>query len=212
MRRQKAAAPYASRFSEEEYNMTLLEAALKCQKYVVSVMGAHAGEGTDAIFVRKKADIERTGVTFWLMRSPKSKPPQVQEICRPFPAYAIFVEPATKGGARPTTEEDAAKEYSEDRVSWCKLSKDLSPVTGKLDAGATALVFDTMTTDVNGVLDLWDYGEAMDTHKPLRFALGCSTVCAVRKDMKSHPEKMKSRYRGIVAVARLADPYCVWIR
>jgi hypothetical protein len=193
-------------------NMPLLEAALQCPTCVVSVIGDHAGEGTDTIFDRKKADIERTGVTFWLMRSPKARPQQVQGICRPLPAYAIFVEPATKGGARPTTEEDAAKEYSEDRVLWRILSKDLSPVTGKLDAGATALVFDMMTTDVSGALDLWDYGEALDIHKPLRFILGCSTACAVRKDTKSHPEKMKSRYRGIVAVARLADPYCVWIR
>jgi hypothetical protein len=192
--------------------MTILEAALKCQSCIVSVMGDHAGEGADAIFDRKKSDIERTGVTFWLMRSPKSRPSQVQEICRPFPAYTIFVEPATKGGARTTAEEDAAREYSEDRVSWRKLPIGLSPVTGKIDAGATALVFDMMATDVNGVLDLWHYGEAMDIHKPLRFVLGCSTVCAVRKDMKSHPKKMKSRYRGIVAVARLADPYGVWIR
>lgn len=192
--------------------MTLLEAALKCPTCVVSVMGDHAGEATAAIFDRKIADIERAGVTFWLMRSPKSRPPQVHEICRPFPTYAIFVEPATKGGARPTTKEDAAIEYSEDRIIWRKLSKDLSPVTGKLDSGATALVFNMMTTDVSGALDLWDYAEALDLRKPLRFILGCSTVCAVRKDMKSHPDKMKSRYRGIVAVARLTDPYCVWIR
>ena len=198
--------------SMKKGNMTLPEAAMKCPTCVVSVMGDHAGEDADAIFDRKKADIDRTGVTFWLMRSPKARPPQVQGICRPFPSYAIFVEPATKGGARPTTEEDAAKEYSEDRVLWRKLFKDLSPVTGKLDASATALVFDMMTTDVTGTLDLWDYGEALDIHKPLRFILGCSTVCAVRKDTKSHPEKMKSRYRGIVAVARLANPYCVWIR
>ena len=193
-------------------NMPLLEAALQCPTCVVSIMGDHAGEGTDTIFDRKKADIERTGVTFWLMRSPKARPQRVQGICRPFAAYAIFVEPARKGGARPTTEEDAAKEYSEDRVLWRKLPKDLSPVTGKLDAGATALVFDMMTIEVSGALDLWDYGEALDIHKPLRFILGWSTVCAVRNDTESHPEKMKSRYRGIVAVARLADPYCVWIR
>jgi len=64
-----------------------------------------------------------------------------------------------------------------------------------------------MTTDVSGTLDLWDYGEALDIGRPLRFILGCSTVCAVRRDSKSHPERMKSRNRGIVAVARLADPY-----
>ena len=193
-------------------NMTLLEAALKCPKCVVGVMGDHAGEGADAIFHRKRADIEQTGVTFWLMRSPKARPLQVQRICRQFPAYTIFVEPATKGGARPTTKEDAAREYSDDGVLWHQLPKDLTPVTGKLDTGATALVFDMMTTDVSGTLDLWDYGEALDIGRPLRFILGCSTVCAVRKDTKSHPEKMKSRYRGIVAVARLADPYSVWIR
>ena len=192
--------------------MTLLEAALECPQCIVSVMGDHADEDSDAIFNRKKADIERLGVTYWLMRSPKARPPQVQAICRSFPAYAIFVEPATKGGARPTTIEDEAKEYSDDGVLWHPLPKGLSRVTGKLDTGATALVFDTMTTDVNATLDLWNYGEASNVHQPLRFILGCSTVCAVRKDMKSLPGKMKSRYRGIVAVARLADPYCVWVR
>ena len=50
------------------------------------------------------------------------------------------------------------------------------------------------------------------TGSPLRFILGCSTVCAIRRDTKSDPRRMKSRLRGIVAVARLADPYCVWIR
>ena len=192
--------------------MTPLEAALACPQCVVSVMGDHAGEGADAIFNRKKADIDRTGKTFWLMRSPKARPAHVQGICTTALAYTIFVEPATKGGARPTIEEDAAEEYSDDGVLWHRLPKGLSPVTGKLDIGATALVFDMMTTDVSGTLDLWGYGELSDINKPLRFILGCSTVCAVRMDTKSHPERMKSHYRGIVAVARLAHPYCVWVR
>ena len=149
--------------------MTLIEAALTCPQCVLSVMGDHAGEDADAIFTRKKNDITRTGKTFWLMRSPKARPAQVQGICKTIPAYTIFVESATKGGARPTT-------------------------------------------DVSGTLDLWNYGEFSDIQKPLKFILGCSTVCAVRNDTKAHLEKMKSRYRGIVAVARLADPYCVWIR
>lgn len=192
--------------------MTFLEAALECPQCIVSVMGDHAGEDSDAIFNRKIADIQGLGVTFWLMRSPKARPPQVQEICRSFPAYAIFVEPAAKGGARPTTKEDQAKEYSHDGVLWHPLPKGLSRVTGKLGSGAIALVSDMMTTAVSGVIDLWNYGEASDIHKPLRLILGCSTVCAVRKDTRSLPGRMKSRYRGIVAVARLADPYCVWVR
>lgn len=193
-------------------NMTLLEAALKCPKCVVSVMGDHAGESVSVIFDRKTGDIVKTGLTFWLMRSPKARPPQVQGICGAFPTYAIFIEPATKGGARPTSEEDKVKEYSDDRILWHKLPKGLSHVTGKLDKGATALVFDMMTTDIKGTLDLWDYAESIDTHMPLRFILGCSTICAVRKNMKSHPQKMKSRYRRVVAVARLGHPYCVWVR
>jgi hypothetical protein len=192
--------------------MGLLEAALAAPNCVLSVIGDHAGEAADEIFNRKNADINRLGKTFWLMRSSKARPSHVQVMCAIIPAYTIFIEPATKGGARPTTAEDAAKEYSDDRVLWHRLPEDLSHVTGKLDAGATALVFDMMTTDVSGTLDLWEYGELSETPKPLRFVLGCSTVCSVRKDMKSHPEKMKSRYRGIVAVARLADPFCVWVR
>lgn len=193
-------------------DMTLLGAALACPQCVVSVMGDHAGEGADAIFYRKKGDIERIGKTFWLIRSPKARPTQIQGICKTSPLYTIFIEPATKGGARPTKEKDVAKEYSDEGVLWHRFPKDLSPVTGKLDIGATALVFDMMTTDISGTFDLWDYGELSVIHKPLRFILGCSTVCAVRKDTKSHIGKMKSRYRGIVAVARLAYPYCVWVR
>lgn len=113
------------------------------------------------------------------MRSPKARPAQVQGICKTIPAYTIFVEPATKGGARPTTNEDVAKEYSYDGVLWQWLPEGLSPVTGKLDTGATALVFDMMTTDVSGTLDIWNYGELSDIQKPLKFILGCSTVCAV---------------------------------
>ena len=113
--------------------MTLLEAALACSQCVVSVMGDHAGEGADTIFDRKKADIERMGKTFWLIRSPKARPAQVQGICKIIPAYALFVEPATKGGARPTIEDDMANEYSDDGVLWHRLPKGLSPVTGKLD-------------------------------------------------------------------------------
>lgn len=192
--------------------MTLLKDALSCPQCIISVMGDHAGESVDAIFHRKVTDIERAKKTFWVMKSLKARPAQVQSLCERTPAYTIFVEPATKGGARPTTREDAAKQYSEDGQMWHLLSEGISPVTGKIDASAAALVFDMMTTGVNYALDLWSYGDFFEIQKPLRFILGCSTVCAIRKDMMSHPERMKSRYRGIVAVARLAEPYCVWLR
>lgn len=192
-------------------NITILENALAYPQCIISVMGDHAGEGVDEIFDRKISDIERTGKTFWLMKSQKAQPAQVKEICRPIPAYTIFVEPATKGGARPTTRQDVAREYSDDGELWYPLPEGISPVTGKL-IGSAALVFDMMATAVTGTIDLWGYGYFSVAQEPLKFGLGRSTVCAIRKDMSAHSERMKSRYRGIVAVARLAEPYCVRLR
>lgn len=192
--------------------MTELENALASSKCIISVMGEHAGEGANRIFARKISDIEQTGKTFWVVRSPKSRPAHVQKLCAASSVYTIFIEPATKGGARPTLEADAAKEYSRDRAQWHPLPIGLGPVTGKLDNAATALVFDTLTIDVSGVLDLWEYSEDSDLHTPLKFILGRSTVCAVRRESRDHPQKMKSRYRDIVAVARMKEPFCVWLR
>lgn len=192
--------------------MTELEDALASSTCVISVMGEHAGEGADDIFGRKISDIEQTGRTFWLVRSTKSRPLHVQSMCATAPGYTIFIEPATNGGARPTIEAEAAREYSPDRTLWRRLPAGLSPVTGKLDTAATALVFDALTTNVSGVLDLWAYSECADPNHPLRFILGCSTVCAVRRESRLHPRRMKSRYREIVAVARMTEPFCVWVR
>jgi len=190
----------------------LLKAALACPRCIISVMGDHARESVSEIFDRKIADIERSGKTFWLMKSPKARPVQVHEICKQSPAYTIFVEPATKGGARPTTRDDPARQYSGDGKIWHQLPECMSPVTGKVDSGAAALVFDMMTTVVGETIDLWGYEDFSVPQKPLRFILGCSTICAIQQDMTGHREKMKSRYRRIVAVARLGKPYCVWLR
>ena len=81
-----------------------------------------------------------------------------------------------------------------------------------MDSSATALVFDELTTDVDRTVDLWAYADAADSDKPVKFILGLSTACAVRKDMSAHPQRMKSRWRRVVAVARLTDPYCAWLR
>ena len=192
--------------------MTELESALESECCVVSVMGAHAGEVADVIFDRKKMDIAKTGISLWLVRSPKARPVQVQEMFSPFPGYTIFVAPSTKGGARPTIEAIAANEYSRDRVLWQPLPGGLGPVTGKMDSCSTALVFESLTTNVQGVVDLWEYSEYSSLHRPLTLKLGCSTICAVRRESKAHSERMKSRYREVIAVARMKEPYCVWVR
>ena len=81
--------------------------------YVISVMGAHANEGISIIFGRKMQDIDRAGTTYWLMRSPKARPPEVQDICKTTTSYVIFIEPGWKGGARPTTKQDAASQFGQ---------------------------------------------------------------------------------------------------
>ena len=192
--------------------MHLRDEALAFSRCVVSVMGDHAGEGSAAIFQRKAADIERAGRTLWLVRSPKARPPRVQELCRNGPAFALFVEPARHGGARPTMASSAATQFSADGERWQPLPSGIGPVTGKLDATASGLVLDRLETVNGGTLDLWNYGQFPAGNEPVKFILGCSTVCTVRKDTSLHDERTKSRYRLIVAVARLANPYGVWLR
>jgi len=192
--------------------MSLLDDALRASECVVSVMGAHADEDADTIFGRKMEDCRIVGRIFWVAKSAKARPAQVQAMCRSGLRYAIFVEPATPGGARPTTECDLAAEYSPDGVTWSALPDGLGPVTGQIDRHAAALVFDRLATDVGGAIDLWEYADGANPDMPLKFRLGLSTVCAVRSDMSAHPGRMKSRRRRVIAVARLAQPYCVWLR
>jgi hypothetical protein len=192
--------------------MSLFDEALGASGCVISVMGAHAGEDADTIFGRKIKDCDTVGRTFWVAKSAKARPAQVQAVCRSGRGFVIFVEPASPAGARPATESDPAAEHSPDRVNWHPLPSGLGPVTGQIDDSATALVFDRLATDVAGTIDLWTYADGANPDMPLKFILGLSTACALRKDTSEHPERMKSRYRRVAAVARLAEPYCVWLR
>jgi len=169
-------------------------------------------ESVDVIFDRKVADCDAAGQTFWVTKSAKARPGQVQQLCASSAGHVIFVEPATPGGARPTPQADQATQYSADRVRWLAIPPGIGPVTGQLDGAATALVFDRLATDVEGVLDLWRYADAASPDLPIRFKLGLSTICALRGHTPSHLDRMKSRYRGIVAVGRLMEPYCAWVR
>jgi hypothetical protein len=193
--------------------MSALGQALQSTHFVISVIGDHASEDPQTIFERKIDDIKRTGSTYWLVRSPKARPPQVQALCQGTTAYVLFVSPASVGGARPTTTADVVSEISQDRSSWESLPAGKGPVTGKLDAVAAALVFDELEcADQYTAIDLREFAEFPRSDRPLRFTLGSSTVCAMRRDMSNHPERMKSHSRVLVAWARLARPYCVWVR
>jgi hypothetical protein len=191
-----------------------LAEALVYPRCVISVIGDHAGEGMAPIFKRKIEDIEKMGQTFWVVRSRKAQPAQVQEMSKTEPVYVVFVGPATKGGARDTVTNGSASEFSSNGEDWSPLPEGISPVTGRFDSQTSALVLDRLTLALknDSELDLCDYADFHDPAMPLKLMQGCSTVCSVRKDMRRHPDKPKSRIRDVIAIGRLVQPYCVWVR
>nr|AAU84339.1 hypothetical protein GZ9D8_8 [uncultured archaeon GZfos9D8] len=181
-------------------------------------MGSHAGESETEIFNRKIQDIDKVSLTFWLMKSHKAKPQMVQQLCleannKNTKIYCIFIEASSKGGAIPTKTASFAKSYSKDKLTWDVLPHGLSPVTGKIDDNAYALVFDQLER-VDDVInfDLWMYANFFDENSPIKIIQGASTVCAVKKDMINHSDKIKSRSRKVIAVGRLCEPFCVYLK
>ena len=190
----------------------LLAKSLTSSLCIISVMGDHAGESESKIFRRKMVDIATVGQTFWLARSYKSRPDSVKKMNFGGEGYVIFIAPSEPGGAAPTKTSDRVTEYSVNRKKWIVLSPGLGPVTGKLGDTCFALVFDKLELVSDCQIDIWTYAEFKSPDVPLKFKLGCSTICAIRKDMSGNAARMKRQFRSVVAVARLADPHCVWVR
>ena len=188
----------------------------KKQKYIIfSVIGSHAGQSKQEIFGRKIEDINKVGHTFWLFKSNQAKPNIVQDFCKIAKrknenVFCVFIEPSIPGGARPTKIDASAKSYSMDNKRWSILPKELSSVTGEINRGAYALTFDSLR-EVGGEINLWEYADFL-TKKAIKIRLGNSTLCAVRENTAEETDKMKSPNRKIIAIAKLHDPYCVWLK
>ncbi len=186
-------------------------------KYIIiSVMGPHASESEKEIFERKIKDVNKTGTTFWLMRSWQAKPPMVQDICLKAKeegekVVTIFVEPSSIGGATPTKTVEKSKFYSKNNKDWKAMPSGLTPVTGKMGSNAYALVFDSLKMS-DGTLDLWGYANFFEQAKPVKIMRGASTLCAMKKNMKNNKDRIQSHLRRIVAIGELCDPYGVWLR
>jgi len=186
---------------------------------VVSIVGGHAGELLSEIFGRKMMDIENCGKTFWVVRSYKIVPQDVRRLCvrsnrkggKPTSVKIYFLDSVSSSGARPTTTSKLAKEYSKGKKCWKKFPKGLSAVSGKIDSATSCFVLDSLKFE-SKTFDIWQYEDAFNRGDPIRFGLGYSTVCALKFDMTTHNERMKKRYRGVVASARLVYPYCVYLR
>ncbi len=191
---------------------------MEAQEYsVLSVMGPHAGEESDAIFSRKIADIRNAGRTFWVVRSHKAKPDIIQTIGsavrnRSGQPLCAFLAPSAPGGAVPTKTSSAASEYSADRSEWQALLASITPVTGQMTPNTCALVFDQLCLQESTVVDLWQYADFVDPAQSVKIRQGASTVGVVRGNTSKHPDRMKSHLRKVMAVGRLVEPFAVWLR
>jgi hypothetical protein len=189
------------------------------EKYVIiSVMGPHAGEDAEQIFSRKIHDIQSIGKTFWVIKSYKANPHIAQSLYKEAKnenrnVYCFFIEPATKGGARPTTFARQAQVCSKDKINWEPLPSSLSPVTGKIDTNSYALVFEELGLIRDQLdLNLWNYAEFENHDQPIIPKLGVSTICSISKDMSNHPERTKTNIRKVIAIGKLSELCCVWLK
>ena len=191
---------------------------METQEYnLFSVMGPHAGEDSDAIFARKIADIRNAGRTFWVVRSHKAKPGMIQTIgatvcAKSGEPLCAFLAPSSPGGAVPTKTSSAATEYSADQCEWQSLPASVTPVTGQMTPDTCALVFDQLCLRASAVVDLWQYADFFDSGQPVRIRQGASTLGVTPSDTSTHPDRMKSHLRQVLAVGRLVQPFAVWLR
>lgn len=183
---------------------------------ILSIIGSHAKEGPEVIIRRKRQDIQDAGQTYWLFKAGPG-PARVRGFCAQArdlgqDVYCVLIAPARRtGGARPTTCDDEASEYTaDDGENWNTLPNKLSPVKGKLPA--YALVLGSLDIVVNESVNLLDYTDGIVPEKPIRFNSYRSTACARRGDRRNAPHRLKNNSREVIAVGKLIAPFCVGVR
>lgn len=202
---------------------SLISAALSAPRCIISIARDHANEDINGILNRKINDIKKVGLTFWFQKSPGVIPPLVRSLCASEgQMYAFFIEPSSKGNKQHREKSiQIATEYSEDNNRWRLISQSypgLGQVTSEIGTPAYALVFDKLEI-IQGTphpsLDLWNYADSQNPQMPINLGgwrRRYPAVCAVKKNMSNHHGLLKSRHRRIVAVARLVEPYGVFLR
>ncbi|MCD6226864.1 hypothetical protein J7J90_00005 [Candidatus Micrarchaeota archaeon] len=181
---------------------------------IISVLGHHAGESESEIFRRKKEEIKEVGKSFWLIKSFKARTEHIQDICKIASdenqdVYCVFIQASQKNGAQPTKNNSVAVKFSPDNLNWFDIPRGIK-VTGKIDKNTTALVLETLEfiNKEDVLIDLWNYSYFLNNHQPIKIMQGASTILCVRK----YNIGMKSRYRKIIAIAKLKEPFAVWLK
>jgi len=170
----------------------------------------------DDLLSKKILDLNKTGKSYWFINTTYPLREDIQNICQKNELYIIFIEPASNNMPRmlrsPIEDEDIANYYSADGQNWKSIPSDFSPITGKIREKTTVILFENLITEIGLEIDLWDYAVYRNDTIPLRFRLGFSSFCATKKDMSSHPGRMGLHLRKILAIAKIAAPFAVWVK
>jgi hypothetical protein len=160
------------------------------------------------------AQLERDGVAFWTYRSQDQKADHFQSLGQAgsgkAPCYFLSVG---KGYTAKAQEDipgyDAATHYAADGQTWRELR---TPVIGQLDNNPCALVLGEIEPRSGESFNLWAYGTCDEQGAPVRFSSTVSAVGAVQNDTRTHPNKMKTNPRPLLAVGFLVAPFAVWLK
>ena len=179
---------------------------------IFSVIGGHAGEDEHQIFFRKKEDIKKYGWVLWLFKSHRAKPEVIQAFCKSAQsvgseALVGFLWPRLAGSATQTQTRDYATGYSKNSIHWENIPNGME-VTGKVDGGAYAFFMDSIQLGESKV-DLSMY-RSFPQQQEIRPMPGGSTICGTR--VMPTQNLIKPNVRRISAVARLREPFCVYLR
>jgi len=182
---------------------------------IISVVGIHANEGIGHIFTRKIREARESGKTYWAYRSSLADPKTVQEFGlmaekEKSAAACLFIEASSPRATKPTKGNEKALLFSLNKEAWNKIP-DENLITGS-SSSSFALVLDKIDLIDGTSIDLWEYSQKDNPEKAVRIMLGNSTICCLKHPTGNGQPKMKSRYRKILAIGRLAQPYGIWLK
>jgi hypothetical protein len=192
-----------------------LNEALASPFVVLAVMGPFAGEAVEAIIERKEREVRECGFTLWHHQSWVAPPDRVQaagrqSVRRGARLFMVLTKTATGGQGLDTRKTDRALQFAVTPTGAPRpIPRGIYVERGRRPFA----LWLTSLVKVSGVVDLWSYSQFDNQDLPVKSGRGSSTFCAIKKPVSiSTPGLMKSRFREVVAIAQISEPYSVWLR
>lgn len=187
--------------------------ALRSKYVVISVMGPYAGESEGDIFRRKTEEIEKHGFTFWHHQSYQAQPGMVQQTGEIAAregelVYFILTRTGSRGSGTDTKRSRQATMFSKEEFGvYSPIPEGIYVETGKRPY---AIVIRGLIL-ARWTVDLWEYCD-MFGKGAVKTRQGGSTVCVFKASSHHIEDRMKSRFRDVIAYAEIIEPFSVWLR